>query len=119
MKVADQEVSNWFVEVLKAQTLDQQADRQAQESELQRQVTLYGTQQDRLVNMRLNEEIDESMFARKHQEIRDRLASINLQLEVLQRSNDEIAELALKVFFHFRDSKLQAINRPSTTESFW
>lgn len=98
MKVQDQEVKEWFVAVLKAETLDQQAERRAQAAELQRQVTLYNNQQDRLINMRLNEELDESMFARKHQEIRDRLAQVNLQLEVLQRSKDEIAELAVKVF---------------------
>jgi site-specific DNA recombinase len=55
-------------------------------------------QQDRLLNMRLAEEIDEATFARKHMEMRDRLASIKLQLDVLDRSHDETAELAAKVF---------------------
>ena len=48
--------------------------------------------------MRLAEEIDEATFARKHTEMRDRLASIKLQLDVLDRSHDENAELAAKVF---------------------
>ena len=55
-------------------------------------------QQDRLLNLRLAEDIDQQTFARKHTEIRDRLASIKLQLDVLDRSHDETAELAAKVF---------------------
>jgi site-specific DNA recombinase len=48
--------------------------------------------------MRLAVEIDEATFARKHTELRDRLASIKLQLNVLDRSHDETAELSAKVF---------------------
>ena len=44
------------------------------------------------------EDIDQDTFARKHTEMRDRLASIKLQLDVLDRSHDETAELAAKVF---------------------
>ena len=46
----------------------------------------------------LSEDIDQESFARKHTEMRDRLASIKLQLDVLDRSHDETAELAAKVF---------------------
>ena len=55
-------------------------------------------QQDRLLNMRLSEDIDQETFARKHTEMRDRLASIKLQLDAVDRSHDETAELATKVF---------------------
>ena len=37
-------------------------------------------------------------FVRKQTELRDRLAAIKLQLDVLDRSHDETAELASKVF---------------------
>ena len=70
----------------------------AQRAELQRQETLLVQQQDRLLNLRMAEDIDQETFARKHTEIRDRLASIKLQLDVLDRSHDETAELASKVF---------------------
>ena len=46
----------------------------------------------------LSEDIDQETFARKHTEMRDRLASIKLQRDVLDRSHDETAELAAKVF---------------------
>jgi site-specific DNA recombinase len=55
-------------------------------------------QQDRLLNLRLGDDVDQDTFARKHTELRDRLASIKLQLDVLDRSHDETAELAAKVF---------------------
>jgi len=43
------------------------------------------TQQSRLVNLRLGDDIDQETFARKQTELRDRLASIMLQLEVVIR----------------------------------
>lgn len=44
------------------------------------------TQQSRLVDLRLADDIDQETFARKQTELRDRLASITLQLEVVGRS---------------------------------
>ncbi|MBI2824545.1 MAG: hypothetical protein HYX69_07660 [Planctomycetia bacterium] len=48
--------------------------------------------------MRLTDEITQERFAAKQTELRDRLASIKLQLDVLDRSHDEVADLAAKVF---------------------
>ncbi|HUQ68515.1 MAG TPA: hypothetical protein VM165_03270 [Planctomycetaceae bacterium] len=55
-------------------------------------------QQDRLLNLRIDDQVDEPTFLRKQTELRDRLASIKLQLDVLGRTHDETAELAIKVF---------------------
>jgi site-specific DNA recombinase len=98
MRVKDPEVQEWFRAVLEAQTRDAQGDSRAQREELQRQASLLVAQQDRLLNMRLAEQVDEDTFASKHTELRDRLAAIKLQLDVLDRSHDETAELAAKVF---------------------
>ena len=98
MKVEDASVRDWFRMVLASQTRDAQADSRDQRAELTRQETLIIQQQDRLLNMRLSEDIDQELFAKKHTELRDRLASIKLQLDVLDRSHDETAELAAKVF---------------------
>lgn len=48
--------------------------------------------------MRLGDEIDGELFARKQMELRDREASLKLQLEVVDRSQDEIGDVAVKVF---------------------
>jgi len=57
--------------------------------------------------MRLSEDIDQELFAKKHTQRRDRLASIKLQLDVLDRSHDETAELAVKVFENSQTLKWQ------------
>ena len=98
MKIQDPEVVEWFRAVLRSQSKDAQEESQAQNSELQRQRTLLITQQSRLIDMRIAEEIDQDTFARKQKELRDRLASITLQLEVVDRSRSELADLAVKVF---------------------
>ncbi|MBI1191495.1 MAG: recombinase family protein [Tepidisphaera sp.] len=98
MKVEDPEVRDWFRMVLASQTRDAQKDARAQREELTRQASLLVAQQDRLLNLRIADDVDQDTFARKHTELRDRLASIKLQLDVLDRSHDETAELAAKVF---------------------
>ena len=52
------------------------------------------TQQSRLVDLRLSDDIDQETFARKQTELRDRLASITLQLEVVGRSQAELIDLS-------------------------
>ncbi|WP_437190994.1 recombinase family protein [Planctomicrobium sp. SH527] len=98
MRIEDESVRDWFRAVLASQTKDSQAEKLAMRAELQRQETLLAQQQNRLLNLRLDESIDQDTYAHKATELRDRLASIKLQLDALDRSNDEMAELASKVF---------------------
>ncbi|MGD9645990.1 MAG: recombinase family protein [Pirellulales bacterium] len=98
MRIDDDEVRDWFQMVLRSQTRDAQQESVAQRAELQRQETLLVNQQDRLLNLRLSEDIDQETFAKKQTELRDRLASIKLQLDVVDRSHDEMSDLAAKVF---------------------
>ena len=98
MKIEDEGVRDWFRTVLASKTRDTQLDSLSQRHELQRQETLIVGQQDRLLNMRLAEEIDESTFAAKQTELRDRLSNLKLQLDVLDRSHDEYADLASRIF---------------------
>ena len=98
MRIEDDSVRDWFRAVLASQTKDSQSESLAQRAELQRQETLLVQQQDRLLNLRLGDDIDQETYARKSTELRDRLASIKLQLDAVDRSHDELAELASKVF---------------------
>ncbi len=97
MRIEDEAIRDWFRAVLASQTKDAQADSRAQRAELLRQQKLLVGNQDRLLNMRINDEIDQESFCQKQTELRDRQASIKLQLEVVDRSHDETADLALKV----------------------
>ncbi|MGE0373913.1 MAG: hypothetical protein AB7Q45_00760 [Planctomycetaceae bacterium] len=98
MRVEDPNVREWFAAVLRSQTRDSQEQAKEQRADLQRQLTTALAQQDRLVNLRLNEEIDAEMFANKQTELRDREASLKLNMEALDRSHHEIADLAVKAF---------------------
>jgi hypothetical protein len=57
------------------------------------QESLIVAQQDRLLDLRLADAIDQETFAHKSTEISDGLASIKLQIDALDRSHDEAAEL--------------------------
>ncbi|MFI4874732.1 MAG: recombinase family protein, partial [Blastopirellula sp. JB062] len=98
MRIDDPGVRDWFRMVLASQTKDAQAESRAQRSELARQETLLINQQDRLLDMRLRDELDQETFATKQTNLRDRLASIKLQRDAVDRSHDETADLASRVF---------------------
>jgi len=98
IKIQDPKVRDWFVAVLRSKT---RADGKAsleQRKELQRQVTRAMNRQQRLVDMRLEEEIDEETFADKRLDIADHISDLKLNLEALDRGRDEMTDLALKVF---------------------
>ncbi len=98
IRIEDESVRDWFRAVLASQTKDDQAESKAKRAELQRQETLLVEQQDRLLNLRLGGEIEQDSFAKKSTELRDRLARIKLQLEAVDRTHDENADLASQVF---------------------
>lgn len=55
-------------------------------------------QQDRLLNLHLSGDVDQLTFANNQMELRGRVASIKLQLDAVNRSHDEMADLAVKAF---------------------
>ena len=116
MQVKDLAIKEWFRTVLILQTEDAQTDWASQRSELQRQATLLVEQQDRLLNLHLADGIDQATFARKQTELRDRLASIKLQLDVVDRSHDEMADLAIKAVELSQTLKEQWVNADYDTK---
>lgn len=98
LRIEDEEIRDWFRTIIALQTENSQAESTAQRDELQRQASLLVAQQDRLLNLHLAAEIDQQAFAAKQTELRDRLGSIKLQLDAVDRTHDETAELAVKVF---------------------
>ncbi len=98
LRIDDEKLRDWFQMVLASQTRDSQDESRRRRDDLQKQVTKLIEQQDRLLNMRIEDEIDETTFAKKRLKLRDREADLKLQLEVEDRSHHEIADLAVKVF---------------------
>jgi transposase len=72
--------------VLRARTRETQQIDQNRITDLNRQLTSLRQQQDRLLNLRLFEEIDESTFRSKSTELRDRIAKLSLELDPNQAS---------------------------------
>jgi len=98
IKIQDPAVRDWFVAVLRAKTHDDGKVSLKTRHDLERQVTHAMNHQHRLVDLRLNEEIDEETFADKRLEIADRIAELKLRLDALDRGREEMTDIALKVF---------------------
>lgn len=98
LRVEDEKVRDWFATALRARSKDQQQAAQQHTSDLQRQLASLRKQKEQLLNLRLLEEIDESTFASKHTEIRDRVAKLTLQMEASDRGSSENADIAVKAF---------------------
>ena len=98
MRIKDAGIRDWFAKALRAKNrtdLDSSKDRIA---DLNRQITGLREQEERLLNLRLLEEINTTTFARKNTELRDRIAQLTLQIEACDRGRAEYGDLAEKVF---------------------
>ncbi|MCG8615354.1 MAG: recombinase family protein, partial [Desulfobacterales bacterium] len=98
IRIQDKEVREWFRDVIRTTTQDDQRITKRQLEDLNRQLTAVRHQQDQLLNLRIMEEIDADTYAAKHTELRDRAADLTLQIEACDRTNDEMGETALRVF---------------------
>lgn len=98
LRVVDENVRDWFSRALRARTRDQQEGEKQKVAELNRQLTFLRNQRDQLLNLRLLEEIEQSTFAEKNTELRDRIAAVTLQVEACDRSSAERADIAVKAF---------------------
>ena len=98
IRIEDDERRHWVHQVLRERAMDVQRDAQAQASELQRQLSVVRQQQERLLNLRLLDEIEAETFAAKKGELASRAAKIKLQLDAVDRGKDENADIAVKAF---------------------
>lgn len=98
MRIEDEEARGWFVEVLRTRSQEEQQAGREQVEDLNRQLTVVMQQQERLLNLRLLNEIDAHTFTAKKTELRDREARLKLQVETASRGRHENADLAVKAF---------------------
>jgi hypothetical protein len=63
LKIQDEKVRDWFLKVQRAGTREGQVQSEEKIAELNRQFTVLRSQQGRLLNLRLLDEIDEQTFA--------------------------------------------------------
>jgi len=98
MHVKDQGVREWFAKVLLAKNRTDLESTKQRVADLQRQITGVREQEERLLNLRLSEEIDSAKYARKSTELRDRLALLTSQADANDSDQAEYGTLAAKVF---------------------
>ena len=91
-------VREWFADMLRLWIQDEQQQSRSTADDIQRELKNLRAQQDRLLNLRLFGEIEADTFGRKNTELRDRIATLTLQLEASHRQRDEYADIAQKVF---------------------
>lgn len=84
-------------EIRKSANLDQR-NSVAAAKELQNELNRIREQQDRLLNLRMLEEIDAETFASKNMALRDRTAELQAEIERCDRGRNEIIDLAIRAF---------------------
>jgi site-specific DNA recombinase len=98
LRIADEKVREWFRHVLKARMQEAQKGKAEQTTNLQRQITSLHAQQDRLLNLRLLDQIDEQTFAAKSMEFRDRLTQLEIQIHDAGQGSDRRDQEAIEAF---------------------
>ena len=98
LRVEDAEFRDTFRDELrKATNWDQRSSAQRAKN-LQDELIAIRDQQDRLLNLRMLEEINADTFASKNRELRDRTAELQLEIEACDRGRNEIIDIAVKAF---------------------
>jgi hypothetical protein len=85
LRSEDEEVCDCLLRVLRARSRHEQESTKEQRAELQRQFARIEGQRNQLLNLRLLDQINADTFASKDTELRDRVARIKLQIDVLDR----------------------------------
>ena len=98
LRVEDAEFRDTFREQLRKATNWDQRSSAARAKELQEELIRVREQQDRLLNLRLLEEIEADTYAMKAQELRDRESELKLQIDSADRNRHEIIDTAIKAF---------------------
>lgn len=93
-----EEVRDWFATALREWSKHERGESAEKNQQLQRELAQLRQQEDRLLNLRLLDEINSETFGRKSTELRDRIAETTLLMEAENRNRGEQAELAIKVF---------------------
>ena len=91
-------VQEWFRTTLMAMSGSQQAQSRARCSDVQKQLDDTRRQRERLLNLHLSGNLDEATFALKNMELRDRQATLKLELDIADRGAAENIDKALRVF---------------------
>lgn len=98
MRIEDESVRRWIVSVLRAKSKQVEQVATAEREHLETELASVRKQKQRLLDLRLLDEIETETFTAKQTELRSKETKLQTQLEGLGRQSSEQAELAVKVF---------------------
>ncbi len=87
-----------FLRALRARTRDAQDISQQRLTTLRQELGRREQQEDRLLNIRLNEEIEATTYTQKSTDLRDEIARLKALIEDCDRERVREADTAIKVF---------------------
>ena len=98
LRIKDEAVRKWIVKILHARVRDRQGADEERLTDIKRQLTEIKRQKDRLLNLRLMDEIEGDTYTKKHAELKREEAHVELLLQARGRQQSEHADLAVKTF---------------------
>ena len=97
-RISDDETRTWVARVLRTRTIEDRDAARRRTAEFTRQLNLVDGQRERLLQMRLGDEIDADEYAEQAQRLRDEQARLRRQIEAANRDQEENADVAIKAF---------------------
>lgn len=98
MRIDDEKLRTWIVSVLRAKSKKAEQTADAERQTLQSELEAVRKQKQRLLDLRLLDEIEADTFAAKQNELRAKETRLLTKLEGCGRQQSERGELAVKVF---------------------
>ena len=98
MRIENESVRDWIVSVLRAKSKVAEKAAASEREGFQRELESVRKQKERLLNLRLLDEIGADTFAQKQADLRTAEGRLQAKLEGCGRQQSERAELAVKVF---------------------
>lgn len=98
MRIEDEKVRRWIVSVLRAKSKAAEQNAVTERDCLERELAIVRVQKQRLLDLRLLDEIEAETFAAKQSELRSKETRLQTKHEGLGRQQSERADLAVKVF---------------------
>lgn len=98
MRIDDEKLRAWIVSVLRAKLKKAEQSADTERESVQRELDGVRKQKQRLLDLRLLDEIEASTFAEKQNELRSKETRLLTKLEGCGRQHSERVDLAVKVF---------------------
>lgn len=98
LRIKDDEFRSWFQKVLRARAMDDQQTTRDRIDALNAQLRRVREQLDRLIDLRVSNEIDAETFGEKQKALKEQEVELRLEIEADDKGRHEMADLAVKAF---------------------